>query len=75
MGKPTSQEIASALGVNLNQVHALHKRGMPVNKIKKAREWFDANGFDRVPHGKSGGASNGGSRLETMINVALPQPQ
>ncbi len=71
MGKPTAQEMANALGISINQVFPLQKRGMPVHQIKKAREWFDKNGFDAIHHGKSGGASNSGPSLTTTINAAL----
>jgi hypothetical protein len=71
MGKPTAQEIANALGIASNQVSPLAKRGMPVHKIKKAREWFEKNGFDSVHHSKSGGASNDGPSMKTTINAAI----
>lgn len=71
MGKPTAREIAIALGINDNQVFSLQKRGMPVSKIKKAREWFERNGFDAVHHGKSGGAANNGPKLSASINAAI----
>ena len=45
MGKPTTQEIASAIGVKNSQVAQLQNRGMPVHKIRSAREWFEKNGL------------------------------
>lgn len=71
MGKPKVQDIADALCINSNQVSSLQKRGMPINKIKNAREWFEANGFHRVHHGKSGGAANNGPSMATTINAAI----
>jgi hypothetical protein len=71
MVKPTAQEMANALGIGINQVFPLQKRGMPVHQIKKARERFDKNGFDAIHHGKSGGASNSGPSLAKTINAAL----
>ena len=71
MGKPTIQEIADALQISKEQVNQLGNRGMPLNKIKKAREWFDANGFRRTFHSKSGGAANSGPSMKTTIKSAL----
>lgn len=71
MGKPTVNDIADALGIQSNQVNALHKRGMPIHKLKKAREWFDKNGFDNVHHGKVGAAANNGPKMSSQINAAL----
>ena len=71
MGRPTVQEIAGALGINSNRIVQLQKRGMPVHQIRKAREWFEANGFDMIHHGKSGGAENSGPNMETKINSII----
>jgi hypothetical protein len=58
MSRPTRQEIADALGIGVHQVSQLGNRGMPLNKIKKAREWFDVNGFNLKPHSKAGVAES-----------------
>lgn len=71
MGKPTTQDIAFALGVNENQIVLLAKRGMPTHKIKKAREWFEVNGFAKTFHSKSGGAASSGPKLTVKIKSAL----
>ena len=58
MSKPTSEDIAHAIGITPKQVHQLHKRGMPTNTVKKAREWFEVNGFKSL--GRDKGNSKGG---------------
>lgn len=71
MGKPTTQEIASAIGVKNSQVAQLQNRGMPVHKIRSAREWFEKNGFTTIRHDKSGGAANRGPSMSTTMNAAI----
>ena len=65
MGKPKIQDISESLGVSSNQVNMLKKRGMPTDSIKKARDWFEKNGFSLTPHSKSGGAAH------TPINPSI----
>ena len=56
MAHPSCQDVARALGLDVNRVGELARRGMPINSLKKARAWFDANGmFQRVRH-TGGGA-------------------
>ena len=69
--KPTTQEIASAIGVKNSQVAQLQNRGMPVHKIRSAREWFEKNGFTTIRHDKSGGAANSGPSMSTTMNAAI----
>jgi len=71
MGKPTTKDIALALGVNENQIVLLAKRGMPTNKIKNARDWFEVNGFAKTFHSKSGGAASSGPKLTIKIKSVL----
>ena len=71
MGKPSAQDIAESLGIAKNQVVTLEKRGMPVHKIGKAREWFEKNGFSQVHHSKSGGAQSSGPNISTEIKAVL----
>lgn len=69
MSKPSAKEIATALGISAGQVSQLSCRGMPVNKIKSARRWFECNGFDNIHHGKSGGAASQGPNLVKQANL------
>ena len=75
MGKPSAQDIAESLGIAKHQVVTLEKRGMPVHKIGKAREWFEKNGFSQVHHRKSGGAQSSGPNMATEINAVLGSGQ
>ena len=64
MSKPSHQEIADALGIANNQVKQLANRGMPINKIKNAKKWFEANGFSHFKRVRSGGS--GANRVEKI---------
>lgn len=70
MSKPTAEQIAAALGISVGQINLLAKRGMPRDKVKKAKEWFAANGFTQVGHSKSGGATRH-VKIHTHINSIL----
>ena len=56
MSKPANKDIALVLGISASQVSQLANRGMPIKKIKLAKDWYEKNGFTRVG-GKRGGKS------------------
>lgn len=71
MAKPTAAQLAAALGVSGEQIRQLAKRGMPIHKTDKAREWFKQHGFDSVPHRKSGGAERKLVTISRQLNSKL----
>jgi hypothetical protein len=60
VSRPTDFQIAEALGIDVRQVSQLHKRGMPVAKLKKARRWFEEHGFKHADRTHTRGGLRGG---------------
>jgi hypothetical protein len=48
---------------------------MPVCSVKKARAWYDANGFEKIEHGKSGGAPKRNQKLSAIIKTLANEVQ